>query len=312
MLLQDTVSIFMGKGNYAYYKKMIPNLIKNQYCEVPLHLARPGGHQKVKVRCDGCGREFFQSLYRRKESQASGEGDYCTHCGYIKRKAVFLQMYGVDNPMKVEDIKEKQADTVESIYGCRNVFQNEEIKAKSAKTMRDRYGVSNLMKLPEVKEEREIKRMVSLRGKNGPCSRGQHHLWELFGGELNYPLGHYLLDIYDQENHIDIEYDGSGHDLSVKCGNETEKEFRRKETARYYYLKKRGIKQIRFIFKNRHHSRLPCDSLLLQLKDVAYQLIEAASVNWVHIELEEQIIITKAWIYTYKFLNNNLLIHRND
>lgn len=89
-------------------------------------------------------------------------------------------------------------------------------------------------------------------------------------------------------------------------------DIKEKQAERYYYLKKRGIKQIRFIFKNRHHSRLPCDSLLLQLKDVAYQLIEAASVNWVHIELEEQIIITKAWIYTYKFLNNNLLIHRND
>lgn len=135
----------------------------------------------------------------------------------------------------------------------------------------------------------------------------------MFGGELNYPLGYYLLDIYDKKNKIDIEYDGAGHDLCTKAkGGISKEEFQQKECARYYYIKKQKIKQLRFIFKNIHHKYLPSDEILLQLKDFAYQLFASASINWVHIELEDQLITTKFNQYKYSCENNNLLVHRND
>lgn len=158
MVLQDTVSIFMGKRNYAYYSKIIPNLSKNEFYDVPLELARSGGHQKIEVQCDGCGKIFTQALYRKKEAMQSGEGDYCVHCAHIKRRVNCLEKYGVSNPMQVEEFKEKRADTVENRYGCRNVFQNEDIKKKSRETTLAKYGVDHLMKDPEVNRQRTIVR----------------------------------------------------------------------------------------------------------------------------------------------------------
>ncbi len=82
---------------------------------------------------------------------------------------------------------------------------------------------------------------------NAPSSSQQKFLFDIIGGEENYPIGNYLLDIALPEEKIYIEYDGSGHDLSVKLGHVSEIDFRNKEIKRNYFLFRRGWKEIRII-----------------------------------------------------------------
>lgn len=52
-----------------------------------------------------------------------------------------MSQYGVDNPMKCDEIKQKARETCLEKYGVQNPMQCEEVKAKSRATMIERYGV---------------------------------------------------------------------------------------------------------------------------------------------------------------------------
>ena len=58
-------------------------------------------------------------------------------------------------------------------------------------------------------------------------SKQQLYIHSLLGGELNYCTGKCFLDIAFLDEKIYLEYDGGGHDLSVKLGNMSKEEFER-------------------------------------------------------------------------------------
>jgi len=84
---------------------------------------------------------------------------------------------------------------------------------------------------------------------NNPTSLQQQYIFNILGGEENYIMGNYLLDIAFPEEKIYLEYDGSGHALGVKMGFVSEEEFHKKEVKRNYFLLRRGWKEIRIISK---------------------------------------------------------------
>jgi len=92
------------------------------------------------------------------------------------RKKTCLEKYGVDNPFKSEDVKEKIKDTLSykygvsppmhsnlikeclkatnlRRYGVENVFQSEEIKGKARITLSERYGVDHPSLSNEIREK---------------------------------------------------------------------------------------------------------------------------------------------------------------
>lgn len=156
-----------------------------------------------------------------------------------------LEKYGCINPFQNEEVKERQKQTCIERYGCENVFQNEDIKEKIKKTMLNKYGVEYLM------QDENYKNMVIRKGlktkyKHGTvtCSKQQEYIWKLIGGKLNYPIDKLSLDIAFPEEMIYIEYNGSGHDIDVKYGRLTERQFKYQEIKRYKFLKALGWKQI--------------------------------------------------------------------
>ena len=72
-----------------------------------------------------------------------------------KRKSTNLEKWGVDNPSKLKEIKEKVIETNRKKFGTEWATQNDSIKEKTKKTNLERWGVDNPMKLPEIKEKAE-------------------------------------------------------------------------------------------------------------------------------------------------------------
>lgn len=93
-------------------------------------------------------------------------------------------------------------------------------------------------------------------------SSPQSHIAKILNGELNYRLGKYFLDIFIADKNICIEYDGSGHDLSVLMGVKSKEEFKEEEQAREDFILNNGTKIIRLISKT---DNLPKDDLLINI-----------------------------------------------
>lgn len=177
-----------------------------------------------------------------------------------REKAIktFENNYGYDNPMKhPEIIKKSNASKIER-FGCKNPFVDKEILQKTKNTNLEKYGTEWQMQNNQVMNKSK-KTMY----KNGtaPCSRQQEYLNNLLGGQLNFPVDMCSLDIAFPNDKIYIEFNGSGHDLSVKLGTITKEEFEYKEIKRYMFLKNKGWKLIRI---NSPYDYLPSDEVILQ------------------------------------------------
>jgi len=103
---------------------------------------------------------------------------------------------------------------------------------------------------------------------NVAVSSQQLHLHELYGGVLNYPCKSLSLDIAFPDEKIYVEYDGSGHMLSVILKDIAEEDFKRNELRRTYALYRDGWKCLRIISRK---DRLPSDQVLTALLEEARQ-----------------------------------------
>ena len=70
-----------------------------------------------------------------------------------KAKETFKEKYGVDNPMKVEEIKEKAKKTFIEKYGVDNPLKSQEIREKIKIIWQEKYKTDNPMKAQEVQEK---------------------------------------------------------------------------------------------------------------------------------------------------------------
>jgi very-short-patch-repair endonuclease len=70
-----------------------------------------------------------------------------------RRSVTYVQNFGVDNPFKSTEIKDKIRSTNLEKYGTECVLQSEEIKLKSAMTMRNRYGCNHPMHSSKIRKK---------------------------------------------------------------------------------------------------------------------------------------------------------------
>jgi hypothetical protein len=84
-------------------------------------------------------------------------GAFCHECsvkdGVLKGKQTFTSKYGVDNPQKCKDIKNKTIQTCLQKYGAENPMQNEDVRNKGKQTNVVKYGVENPFQSQEIKEK---------------------------------------------------------------------------------------------------------------------------------------------------------------
>jgi hypothetical protein len=201
---------------------------------------------------------------------------------YVKDKIrkSMVEKYGEENPMQVKEIKDKAEKTNLQRYGTKAPAQSEEVKNKLINTMNERYGGNGASCNEEVKKK-IVKSLCD--NKNMACSSQQKYLHNLYGGKLNYPYEYYALDIYLPEYNIDVEYNGSGHDLIVKLDRMSQSEFDQKEIIRSNIIKRKGFKRMTIISSK---DKLPSDEILLQMLDKAINYFNSTTHSWIEFNID--------------------------
>lgn len=119
---------------------------------------------------------------------------------------------------------------------------------KASETTLLKYGVTNAMQKDGFlrKQRESCKTSVNFQKKNKysvncfkegiPVSMAQENLAKCLSDfQLNYPFGRYYIDLCNGK--VAIEYDGSGHDLSVRVGKISLEDFKRKEETRRDFIR---------------------------------------------------------------------------
>lgn len=156
------------------------------------------------------------------------------------------QKFGVDYPMQTEEFQNRIKETSMKLYGVNHFTQNKDVIQKRKSTVKERYGVEYAIQNKNILHK-SIKSRY-LHG-NFTCSKQQYQLYECIGGELNYPFKNFVIDVAFVEDKIAIEWDGSGHDLSVRMGKISQSEFDRNENFRNKILFENDWRTIKFITK---------------------------------------------------------------
>ena len=110
---------------------------------------------KIEGKCktDGCVQIFNKVFRELKENNRY----YCKLCvktiSVEKRKKTCLEKYGVENPVKCEEVHNKMKLTNLHKYGVEFTFQSEQVKDKIKDTLIERYGVDNANKNNEIRDK---------------------------------------------------------------------------------------------------------------------------------------------------------------
>lgn len=177
-----------------------------------------------------------------------------------------IKKYGVKYPISIDSIKEKMKSTNLKRYGVEYIGASPDIQRKIKDTNLKKYGSENVFSNREIYDKAIATRLLNLNGEYTFTSRQQSYIHSVYGGELNAHIGGYFVDIL-LNNHVFFEYDGGGHDLSVKAGWLTREQFDEKEIKRSAYLKGAGYREFRIISSN---NKTPDKYTLLSLIEYAY------------------------------------------
>lgn len=102
-----------------------------------------GGYLEYTCSCGGHGRTKLTHFKN---------GIRCNECRTARTKQTCIKKYGVDSPMKTQQIKQKICDTNIEKYGVENVFQSDIIKDRIKQDNLEKYGVEYNSQREDVKQ----------------------------------------------------------------------------------------------------------------------------------------------------------------
>ena len=140
MLLQNSIKIEIKRANVRFYKSKynckVGDVVDIIIDDLPIESS-----QEVNVKCSVCGFEKRLS-YRKYTKNISRQGYYScsSKCSTEKKRKTFIDNYGVDNPNRSEEIRNKTKKTCLEKYGYDNPNKSEEIRNKTKKTCLEKYN----------------------------------------------------------------------------------------------------------------------------------------------------------------------------
>ena len=84
---------------------------------------------------------------------------------YVKAKQTYIDVYGVDNPFKAEDVKETIKRTHNKNLGVDYPMQSDVVKKKSKVSCMEKYGYEFTGQVPEIREKQTKTRLLKNNGK---------------------------------------------------------------------------------------------------------------------------------------------------
>jgi len=149
MILDKFVDVNITVRNITYFKEKGYEPILNEKLKIDvIDLAR-NSRLKVQIKCSECG--IINNLpYHKCLDNIERYGFYtCKKCSTIKKKITFINNYGVDNPMKCDEIKQKGKDTKKEKYGDENYNNLEKYKETCIK----KYGTNCALSVPQIRKK---------------------------------------------------------------------------------------------------------------------------------------------------------------
>lgn len=276
-MLNEKVPVSISRRNRKYYVDKGYNIPDNFegifdiYCKD----VNPKSKTNIIFICDCCGTKFERSAqnHYRRFAKAIDSNVYCPNCYHKHTIESMKEKYGVEYGTQIEGYKEKSKETFKKRYGVDHPLQSKRIQEKIKQTCLEKYGVNSYTKTEKFREQAK-----KLFNNNNlvSCSKAQKHICELFECKLNYHFHGFYLDCLYQD-WLDIEYDGSGHNLSVKTGKITQEDFDLKQRQRYAVLHQFGIKTITIL--GNKQDILPIDSILQADIEKAIQYLKETKAN---------------------------------
>jgi 3D (Asp-Asp-Asp) domain-containing protein len=119
----------------------------------PYHLSK-GSPSIVTCICSNCNKEV-KNLFKEYYLYTNGLKDkyYCNSCKYIKSEKTSYEKYGVSNPMKNNEVKEKLKQTILNKYGVDHFSKTPNYKKTFKKTCISKWGTTNPFSNQEVKNK---------------------------------------------------------------------------------------------------------------------------------------------------------------
>lgn len=318
MLLTKTVKIKPRTNQFNYYREKGYDFKLGEEIEIKVEDLPRYSRVMIEYRCDNpdCNKVVqvkWCDYKDREENDYHEAGDFCKECNkkirYKWVKENKPQKFEEENSMRVKNIKE----TLKKEYDVENVMQIKEVQEKFKNNFLEKYGVENPSQLEEVRIKRmntmqTDRTLIEVKDKDRnntyyryagiSVSRAQKHFWDIYGGELNYPVDALTLDLLLEDN-IDFEYNGTGHNLSRIYKGMTKKETDKLERNRYYVLKKKGYKN--FTYQSIKTDKLPDDKILLSLKRIALEYLKEDNHNWITFDKDNNLIKTKFATIDYNY-----------
>lgn len=259
MILTKEIEIKVNNISLEHYQEVFGENIKigDTVVVSPENLPKYSS-AKILVKCDYCGKEFTREYSILLKGRKHIQKDACIKCRSEKYKETNLLLYGVENVMQVPKVKERLKNSIREKYGVDNVMKREDFLEMRNQTNLEKYGAISPLLNPEVRKKTEATNEEKYGGWENmrtrflgdgqiPSSKQQRLLQEYYGCEINTQIGNFFVDLYFPNEKIIIEYDGSGHDLSVKYGNLTQEQFDKREENRVNYLLELGYKIARIV-----------------------------------------------------------------
>lgn len=217
----------------------------------------------------------------------------------IRSVAQSLEKWGTEYPVQNEEVKAKITNTMLKNWGVEHSMQNEELRNKAFATNIEKYGFKCCLQNEDIRAKAKITMFLS---NTGPSSKQQDYVYEIIKKRekdalLNYPIGVCNLDIAFPDKMIYIEWDGSGHDLSVKLGGMLQEKFDIKQRKRDYYFKSIGWNRIRIISRK---DLVPTENKILEILDYAESTFREGR-SWITFDIDNYTVTNRNGIMPYDF-----------
>lgn len=137
------------KKKRIYVIDLLPQIANRDKCEIIGDYPKCSYKTSVEYKCQ-CGNINKKTFKLMKRA-----GAICKNCMKEKLKHQNIELYGVDHPLKANEIREKIKQTNKNRYGCEEPLKCKEIRDKLKQTNKKRYGCECAAGSPIVRKKME-------------------------------------------------------------------------------------------------------------------------------------------------------------
>lgn len=155
MIITETVKIVPVFKAITRYKELGYAFEKGDEIDVRVSDLPWASSARILAKCDEPDCNNIKEIsYHSYNLTIRKNGFYrCFQCGQKEKEKVFLEKYGVDNPMKIKEIQQKVVETTLERHGYRYTFEKEDFQEDKKQICLKKYGVEHQLQSQEIKDK---------------------------------------------------------------------------------------------------------------------------------------------------------------